>query len=121
MAGAAALAIPLPVVEAPIGVTEVINAMALGKAVIMTRNPYIDFDVDAAGCGLIVEPGDVDGWETALRHLDHEPDQAAEMGRRARTAADAGLNYASFCEGLASIMQSVLSETASGAGANAGR
>jgi hypothetical protein len=78
------------------GVTELNDALALGKPVVMSRNPYIDLDIEAEGCGLVVEPGDSDEWTTALRSLLADPDRRAEMGRRGRAVAEERWNHTVF-------------------------
>jgi glycosyltransferase involved in cell wall biosynthesis len=79
------------------GLTSLVDAMALGKPVIMTRNPYIDLDIEACGIGKWVDPGDVDGWADAIDWFDRHPDESHEMGRRARALVDEqGYNSASF-------------------------
>lgn len=79
------------------GLTSLVDAMALGKPVIMTRNPYIDLDIEACGIGKWVDPGDVDGWAQAIAWFERHPDESHEMGRRARALVDEqGYNSASF-------------------------
>jgi glycosyltransferase involved in cell wall biosynthesis len=66
------------------GVTVILEAMAMGRPVIVTRNAYIDdFVRDGENC-LLVQPGDVDGLTRRIRYLLDRPEQAARMGERAR-------------------------------------
>jgi glycosyltransferase involved in cell wall biosynthesis len=83
------IAIPLDKSEVSLaGLTSLVDAMAIGRPVIMTRNPFIDLDIEAEGIGRWVEPGDVEGWAKALRWFDQNPDASQAMGRRARALVD---------------------------------
>lgn len=87
--GARAIAIPLD--DSPFnlaGLTSLVDAMAIGRPVIMTRNAFIDLDIEAHGIGRWVAPGDVQGWAEALRWFDRNPDASLAMGRRARALVD---------------------------------
>jgi hypothetical protein len=77
------------------GLTEINDALALGKPIVITRSPWTPIDVEAVGCGITVEPGDVDGWVDAITTLS-DPDVRAEMGARGRRFAEEQWNYAIF-------------------------
>jgi glycosyltransferase involved in cell wall biosynthesis len=89
---ARALAIPLQVrwPWSMNGLQGIADALGMGKPLIVTRNPWLDIDVEALGIGIWVSPGDVEGWRGAIEYLDQNPDVAAEMGRRARALVDDG-------------------------------
>jgi glycosyltransferase involved in cell wall biosynthesis len=99
LARASAVAIPLRSRGGLAGLTEVNDALAFGKPVIMTRAPTFPFDLEREGFGLLVEPGDVAGWSAALRRLADAGLRRA-MGERARRFAASGWNYAGFCDAL---------------------
>jgi glycosyltransferase involved in cell wall biosynthesis len=72
--------------EKPIlsGVTVALEAMAMGKPVILTHNGYVeDFMVDGES-GLFVPSGDGRALEKKIRHLLDHPSEAERMGARAR-------------------------------------
>lgn len=91
------VAIPLLRTDGTFGITELNDALALGKPVIMTRNPHIDLDVEKVGCGRLVAPGDVAAWVAALRELD-DPQLSHEMGQRGRAFAEKSWNADLFGE-----------------------
>lgn len=114
-AEARAIAVPLHVRWPwPInGLQSLLDALGMGKPVILTRNPWIDIDVEALGIGIWVEPGDALGWERAITRLDEEPELAAAMGRRARSLVDSGdRTSVGFAEQLLAIFERVLSASA---------
>jgi glycosyltransferase involved in cell wall biosynthesis len=93
---ASIVAIPLEPGQRAVGLTEINDALALGKPIVMTRTDAIDFDPEQVGCGLSVDPHDVAGWREALRRLADDAALRAEMGRRGRAFAEDGYNLDAF-------------------------
>lgn len=102
IARASIVAIPISNPYRLTGLTEINDALALGKPIIATRSPYSPIDVEAIGCGLSVDPGDVEGWVAALRTLDDASVRAA-FGSRGREFAETGWNYEAFGTGLVAL------------------
>ena len=75
-----------------VGLTTVVEAMALGLPIICSRNPQIPIDFDKEGCGISVPYYDTKGWADAIRHIASHPAEAAEMGRRGRLLAEKAFN-----------------------------
>jgi glycosyltransferase involved in cell wall biosynthesis len=98
---ATVVAIPLADPSRLRGLSELNDAMALAKPVVMTRSPYFDFDIEEEGFGIWVDPGDVDGFARALDRLASDPEEAAAMGRNGRRFAEEHWNYELFCDELA--------------------
>jgi glycosyltransferase involved in cell wall biosynthesis len=66
------------------GVTVVLEAMAMGKPVIVTRNAYVeDFVIDGEN-GYFVPAGDAEAMRQKVRHVLDNPEEAARVGARAR-------------------------------------
>jgi len=104
---AAVFAIPLRAPERPIGITELDDALALGRPVVMTRSRYIDCDLEAVGCGYWVEEGDVDGWVEALGRLMASPELRVEMGARGRRYAETSWNAGRFAAAIRTAVTAV--------------
>lgn len=83
-----------------VGLTTLVEALALGLPVISTRNPKYGIDIEGAGAGLLVGYNDVNGWEEATRFLSDHPDKAAEMGRNGRQLAETTFNLENFTKEL---------------------
>jgi glycosyltransferase involved in cell wall biosynthesis len=66
------------------GVTVALEAMAMAKPVILTRNAYVDEFLRDGENGYFVGHGDVLGLRTKIQYLLDHPDEAARMGARAR-------------------------------------
>ena len=73
-----------------LGLTSVIEAMALGKPVISSRNPYCPIDIEKEGIGIIAD--NEDSWIKAINYLLSHPDEAKQMGLRARRLAEQKYN-----------------------------
>jgi len=81
-----AAVVAIPMIDLPdklIGLTSLVDAMGMGKPVVMTRNAHIDIDIEKEGIGLWVDAGDVEGWKKALGRLLADPDTCRAMGQRA--------------------------------------
>jgi glycosyltransferase involved in cell wall biosynthesis len=110
-----AYAIAIPLAEYPakpknaVGLTTLLEAMAMGKPVIMTRNDLSHYvvDIEAEGIGLWVKTGDIQGWETALQYLLTNPDVAATMGKKARQLAEQKMNLEVFSQKVATVLKQV--------------
>ena len=68
--------------------------MASGMAVVSSDIPLWRKTVEEAGCGLCVDPKDIDAVTKAVRFLADHPDKASEMGRSGRRWAERKYNWA---------------------------
>lgn len=108
MSTASIVAIPITDPWSPFGITEMNDALALAKPMVITRNPHLDCDIEAVGCGLWVEPGDVDGWAMALEALHNDPDRREAMGLAGRRWAEENWNATLFGEVAAAAVETAL-------------
>lgn len=104
-AAAAIVAIPVLDPSRLTGLTEAVDALALGKPIVATRSPYFPFDVEAIGCGLWVDVGDAEGWTRAIERLMGDSGERTEMGAAGRRFAEREWNYDAFCRGLSEIIE----------------
>ena len=70
-----------------VGLTTVVEALALGLPILCTRNPQMPMDIESEGCGFWIEPKDVKGWKEKLRYIANHPEEAKAMGKRSRALA----------------------------------
>jgi glycosyltransferase involved in cell wall biosynthesis len=83
---------PLYPVDFQAGVTAILEAMAMGKAVICTRTPgQTDVIVDGL-TGLYVEPGNPDALRSAIERLLDHPEESDRMGCNGRMRVDQDMN-----------------------------
>jgi glycosyltransferase involved in cell wall biosynthesis len=70
------------------GYTNLLEAMAMSKPVLMTKSGCLDFDPEIEGCGLWVRPRDIEDWIAKINLLINKTGHAAEMGRKGREIAE---------------------------------
>jgi glycosyltransferase involved in cell wall biosynthesis len=90
-----ALALLIPLKSIPddtAGMTNLLEAMACGLPVIMTRSDAIDLDIEVEGFGIYVDSGDPAGWERACNWMLSHTDQVRAMGDRARQLSESWYN-----------------------------
>jgi glycosyltransferase involved in cell wall biosynthesis len=104
IAEAAIVAIPIADPARLTGLTEALDALALGKPIVATRSPYFPFDIEAAGCGVWVDPGDPAGWTLAISELMADAGRRRAMGAAGRAFAEREWSYAHFCAGLTALV-----------------
>ncbi len=75
-----------------VGFTNLLEALPLGKPVIITENKDMPIDVEKEGIGLKVKPYDIHGWVNAVNYLLSHPEEAKKMGQRARALAEERFN-----------------------------
>jgi hypothetical protein len=99
--------VPLRTPGSPHGQTTVVQALALGKAVVATRTPGVLDYVEDGKEGLLVEPGDIEGYRTSATRLSEDPDfrQACEQNARAKSAM---LTYDVFGDRLAALCKELV-------------
>jgi glycosyltransferase involved in cell wall biosynthesis len=70
------------------GITVALEGMAMGKPVILTRNPYVEGFIEDGVTGFHVEPSNSAQLRERIRWLLDHPEEAEAMGRRAREKAE---------------------------------
>ncbi len=73
-----------------LGLTSVVEAMAMGKPIISTRNPYSPVDIEKEKIGFFVD--DEQSWINAINYIFNNPNAANEMGQRAQKLAKEKFN-----------------------------
>ena len=104
---ATAVAIPLSNPTGTYGITELNDALGLAKPIVQTRNPYLDVDLEAVGCGWFVDQGDVEGWRRVLREVAADPAATAERGRAGRAFAEREWNWDHFADAVREAIEMV--------------
>ncbi|OAV73459.1 colanic acid biosynthesis glycosyltransferase WcaL [Bacteroidales bacterium Barb6] len=90
-----------------VGLTSLVEAMALGRPIITTANPNFPIDVEKENIGIKIPHGDVDAWVKAIQYLSSHPDEAKTMGDNARSLAERQYNLELFTKEIASILLSI--------------
>lgn len=90
-----------------VGLTTVVEAMALGLPVVCTLNPQMPMEPGRDGFGYCVEPGDTLGWELAIHCITADPENARAMGRKGRKLAEEMYNNERCGREVAAILWKV--------------
>ncbi|GAA6529961.1 hypothetical protein LPYR103PRE_19340 [Segatella asaccharophila] len=90
-----------------VGLTTVVEAMALGIPMICSRNAQMPMDIEKEGCGIMVNYGDVKGWIRAVEYMSSHPEEAAEMGKRGRLLAERYYNDRVCAREVAEILHRI--------------
>lgn len=93
-----------------VGLTTLVEALALGIPIVCSRNPQFPIDIDAQGCGISVPYYDSEGWEKAIRYIYSHYEEAAEMGRRGRKLAEEKYNDRLCAEQISQVIRDVLTK-----------
>lgn len=109
LAGSLLVAIPLQASESPHGHTTAAQALRLGKSVVTTRGENVETYVRDGEEGLLVEPGDVEGYRRALLALAHDDGLRARCEAQARKRAPE-FSYEAFAGRLQQLCTDVLSQ-----------
>lgn len=84
------------------GFTQLLEAMALGRPVIVTRTGALaeELDVEKQGCGLFVPPNDIAALSEAMQTLIDDPARAEAMGQAGRRLCESYYNMGRFGNAL---------------------
>ena len=94
------MVMPLYPVNFQAGVTAILEAMAMGKAVICTCTPGQSDIVVEGQTGIYVPPENAESLRTAIQHLLDRPDEAERMGKNGRERVLQGMDLDSYAERL---------------------
>jgi glycosyltransferase involved in cell wall biosynthesis len=91
------------------GFTNLIEAMAMGRPVIVTRTGAlpVELDVEKAGCGLHVPAGDSQALAAAIETLAAQPERARIMGETGRRLCEKHYNSERYGRDLHAFFESL--------------
>ena len=89
------------------GFTNLIEAMALGQPVIVTKTGALpgEIDVEKSGCGIFVPPENPGALAEAIVFLSDNPDTAEAMGQKGRELTERYYNVERFAKDLHNFFQ----------------
>lgn len=97
--------IPLHDVEYNAGITTLLEAMAMGRAVVLTRTRGSADLIEHGKHGLYVPPGDPLALRFAIQYLLDHPDEAERMGREGRALVEQRHRMDTYTAYLAGLVQ----------------
>ena len=100
-----AVAVPLYDNDFQAGITTILEAMAMGKPVIVTRTQgQTDVIVDGE-TGLYVAPGDIEGWRRAIQRLREDGALRRTLGDNARAWIEGNATLTGWADRIAASIQ----------------
>lgn len=97
--------VPLKSVPFTAGLTVITQAMAMGKAVIATRNPALMDYIADGETGLLAPPGEAGALAEKITYLLSNPSEVERIGLNARQAMKTHLGERAMAEGVWSLLQ----------------
>lgn len=91
-----------------VGLTTVVEALALGIPILSSRNPQFPFDIDKEGVGITIPYYNIDGWVRAINYIESHPAEAHAMGQRAHALAARLYNDRHTAEVVAATLRHAL-------------
>lgn len=91
------------------GLTVLLDAMAVGKPVLMTKHSFVDIDIQEENIGLWVEDNTPKGWNNKLKWMIGEEINLKAMGANAKNLHLEKYNIQNFADQMANIFKTVLS------------
>lgn len=98
-----------PVEYTAVGFTNLLEALALARPVIVTRTGAIpgEIDVEQQGCGLFAAPNDPAALAAAIARLAADPAAAKAMGQKGRALAESHYNIGRYARELHRFFESL--------------
>jgi len=96
-----------PTETSAVGFTNLIEAMAMRRPVIVTKTGALvgELDVSSVGCGIHIPPGNPTALADAIKQLSTNPDQARQMGEKGRELCESHYNINRFVYRLHAFFQ----------------
>ena len=91
-----------------VGLTTIVEALALGMPMICSRNPQIPIDIEKEGCGIFVDYYDLEGWKRAIDYMTAHPDEVRIMGERSKQLARERFNVEICAREAAEVLKQVV-------------
>jgi glycosyltransferase involved in cell wall biosynthesis len=107
--------VPLYDTDFQAGVTTMLEAMAMGKAVIVTRTAGQRDVIEHGINGLYVPPGDPEALRSGILNLLAHPEEAARLGMNARMTIESTMSLDLWVDRISAVVRAVASGRA-GAG-----
>jgi len=94
--------------DVPNGATVLVEALAMGKPIIITEADTNFIDVEKENCGLTVKSHDANSWVEALTFMMEHPTEVEKMGQRSYELAIDTYNDAKFVDTIFGQMKDLI-------------
>ena len=90
------------------GYTNMLEAMAMRKPVLMTKSGSLHISPETDSFGIEIMPGDAQGWAHAMIHLLKDSERALGMGNRGRVIVEKDFTIERFNKDVLELIQASL-------------
>ena len=90
------------------GYTNMLEAMAMRKPVLMTRSGCLHINPETDGFGMQINAGDPEGWTHAMNHIHKQHKQALRMGNRGREIVERDFTIDRFNQDVLDFVKSII-------------
>jgi glycosyltransferase involved in cell wall biosynthesis len=93
------------------GYTNMLEAMAMRKPVLMTQSGCLHINPEIGGFGRQMKPRDAQGWVQEMNHLHEDHEKALEMGNRGREIVERDFTIERFNQDVLGFIESILNKS----------
>lgn len=93
------------------GYTNMLEAMAMCKPVLMTKSGCLHINPETDGFGTEIKPRDAQGWAQAMIHLLQDGEKAKKMGHRGRVIVERDFTIERFNKDVLEFIETILSKS----------
>ena len=93
------------------GYTNMLEAMAMRKPVLMTRSGSLHIDPESGGFGKLIEPKNYKGWASVMNYLIENKEVAQTLGENGRKIAETEFETERFNRDIVCYIQESLNDT----------
>jgi glycosyltransferase involved in cell wall biosynthesis len=89
------------------GYTNMLEAMAMRKPVLMTESGCLHINPEIDGFGIQIKPRDAQGWVQEMNHLHKHHEPALEMGNRGREIVERDFTIERFNQDVLNFIETI--------------
>ena len=93
------------------GYTNMLEAMAMRKPVMMTQSGSLHINPETDGFGFQIKPRDIRGWVDAMNHLHKDHKKALAMGYRGREIVERDFTIDRFNQDILEFIKTILNKS----------
>jgi glycosyltransferase involved in cell wall biosynthesis len=93
------------------GYTNMLEAMAMCKPVMMTQSGCLHINPETDGFGIQIKARDAKGWVHAMNHLNEDHEKAIEMGNRGREIVEQDFTIERFNHDVLQFIETILNKS----------
>jgi len=93
------------------GYTNMLEAMAMRKPVMMTQSGCLHINPKTDGFGLQIKPRDIRGWVDAMNHLHKDHKKVLAMGYRGREIVERDFTIDRFNQDILGFIETILNKS----------